>query len=455
MAGRKNATQINFLVKGINATGHVFKEIASSAMRVGKAGAMFGAAAAGAAAVAFAATAKSLGHLSDVAMQAGASTEDITKMATAMDVLGIKSSSPEALASAFQKMTKATGQTGVEGFKKCVAAIAEMETAEERSAAAMATFGKSGLDFMPIIEGVRQNGIEAVESVIAAMPGISQGAADAGDDVADAMTIMTAGAKSLWSEAVGEICALLGSQFEGGVRGAAMKATAHMEYYAKYAWRVCVASFENIGKAYHAMSADWGETFRQMFTMLWETFKSFAKFLWEEIKNIGAVIRDFLKQVWSGLNGDGFDWHKVVENANFAEVAKNFADEVKAAAGGVSIFDGVEWSKVDMSDLDARLESSLATAAKAAASVGQAAVAVTAQDAAKDTAEKIGQATASARNELMLGGSYKAATMSLRGDYGKGKETVRAINAVKSVNEKILEASERTATALDGIGVLS
>ncbi len=452
----KNATQVSFLVKGVNKTGKVFAEITRSALAVGKTAALFGAAAAGTTAVAFAATAKSLGHLSDVAMQASTSTDELTKMSNALGVLGIKSQTPEQLATAFQKMTKATGEKGVEGFKKAASAIAEMETAEERSAAAMAVFGRSGLDFMPIIEGIRQNGVSAFEDVMAGMSGVSQSAADSGDKVGDAMKIMTDGAKSLWMEAVGAICGVVDQQFEGGVRQAAMNAVAYMRHYAKIAWRAMVATFENVVKAYKAVSADWGETFSQMFTMLWETFKSFAKFLWEEIKNIGAVIRDFLKQVWSGLSGDGFSWEKVVENANFADVAKNFANEVKGAMDNVSIFDDIKWSKVDVSDLKVELEKDLEKAAKAAAGIGKAAVttdvSTSAQNEARNTAEKIQNAVRSARNELVMAGSYRAATFALNPTYGKSK-TVAAVNAVKSVNEKIRAATERTAAALEGIKV--
>ncbi len=447
----KNATQVSFLVKGVNKTGKVFSEITKSALRVGKTAALFGAAATAGATAAFAATAKSLGHLSDVAMQASTSTLELTKMSNALGVLGIKSQSPEQLAMAFQKMTKATGQTGVEGFKKAAAAIAEMETAEERSAAAMAVFGESGLDFMPIIEGIRENGVSAFEDVMAGMSGVSDAAANNGDAVAKAMQIMTNGTKSLWQEAVGKVCGMLDEQFEGGVREASMRAVAWMKYGAKLAWRHMVATFENLVKAYKAMSADWGKTFSEMFTMLWKTFKSFAKFLWEQIKNIGAVIRDFLKQVWSGLSGDGFSWEKVVENANFAEVAKNFADEVKGAMDDVSIFDNVEWSKVDASDLQAVRDREISAAKDAAAAMGKAAK-TTVTEIGDEASDKVKKAAKAASNELVHAGSYRAATFSLAAGYGRGEDrTVAAVKGIKAVNEKIKLASERTANFLESL----
>lgn len=441
-----NATQVTLNVKGVNKTGKVFKEIAASAARVGKTAALVGGAAFGGAAVAFAATAKALGHLSDVAMQAGASADEITRLSSAMGVLGIKSQTPEALAAAFQKMTKSIGETGVGGFKKAIAAIAQMETAEKRSAAAMAVFGKSGLDFMPLIEAAAKDGVSALEDVMAGMPGISDAAANAGDAVADAMQIMTDGSKALWSEAVGSIAKMADEHFAGGIREAAMKANAYVEYYVTMFWRSCVATFENIQKAYTALSADWGNTFSQTFKFLWDSFKSFGKFLWDEIKNIGAVVHDFLKEIWSGLSGDGFSWSRVVENANFAEVGKRFVEEMRGNMSKINIFDGVQWSEVEMGDAVQKLEGKLQAATKAAVAVGKAAVATVAQQSADDTADKVREAVKSVKNDFVDAGSYRAASMSLRADYGKDTDkTVKAVNAVKAVNEKIAAAAEKIA----------
>jgi hypothetical protein len=440
-----NATQVTLNVKGVNKTGKVFKEIAATAARVGKTAALVGGAVFGGAAAAFAATAKSLGHLSDVAMQAGTSADEITRLSSAMGVLGIKSQTPEMLAMAFQKMTKAVGETGVSGFKKTIAAIAEMETAEERSAEAMRVFGDAGLHFMPLIEAAK-DGTAALDDVMAGMPGISDAAANAGDAVADAMQIMGDGSKALWAEAVGSIAKMADEHFAGGIREAAMKANAYVEYYVTMFWRSCVATFENIQKAYTALSADWGNTFSQVFKFLWGSFKSFGKFLWEEIKNIGAVVRDFLKEVWSGLNGDGFSWKRVVQNANFAEVGKKFVEEMRGNMSKINIFDGVQWSEVEMGDAVQKLETKLQAATKAAVAVSSAAVATVAKESAENTTDKVREAVKSVKNDFIQAGSYRAASMSLRADYGKDADkTVKAVNAVKAVNEKIAAAAEKVA----------
>jgi len=447
------STGILFNATAINKTSRVFRQITQSALSVGKKIATVGAGFAVGGAAAIAATAKSLGHLSDVAMQAGVSTEEITKMSGAMDVLGIKSSTPEQLAMAFQRMAKTTGETGVAGFEKVIGEISQLGTVEERASAAMATFGKSGMDFLPLIEAAAQNGTSALHNVIAAMPGVSDAAAQAGDAAADAMTTVTNGIKAAWGETVGSIVEWMNGQFEGGIRGAAVNAAAYLKYGAALAFRWVKASLENIAKAYHAMSADWGETFSQLWRALVKGAYSAGKLIIDVVVNIGRVIRDFLKEVWSGLSGDGFDWNRVVANANFKGAWDEFKNGLSEAANEVTIFDGVEWSRVDTSDLEKKLKDSLVEPAKFAADVGKAAVGISANVAAEKTAEQVQTAAKAAANtDLLQANTYRAATMSLRADYGKGEDkTVRAVNAVKSVNEKIQKATESTAAALSNL----
>lgn len=451
------STGILFNAQAINRTGRVFRQITQSALAAGKKIATIGAGFAVGGAAAIAATAKSLGHLSDVAMQAGVSTAEITKMSTAMDVLGIKSSTPEQLAMAFQRMAKTTGETGVAGFEKVIGAISQMGTVEERASAAMAVFGKSGMDFLPLIEAAAQNGTAALHDVIAAMPGVSDAAANAGDAAADAMTIFTNGIKGVWADTVGSIVEWMNGKFEGGIRGAAVNAAAYLEYGATLALRWVMSSLENIAKAYHAMSADWGETFSQMWRALVKGAYSAGKLIIDVVVNIGRVIRDFLKEVWSGLNGDGFDWNRVVANANFKGAWDEFKNGLSEAANEVTIFDGIKWSRVDTSDIEKKLNDSIVKPAKLAADVGKAAVGISANVAATETAQQVERAARAAqKNEFLTADTYRAATMSIRADYGKGEDkTVRAVNAVKSVNEKIQKATESTAAALQNLEVLT
>lgn len=453
-----NATKVTLNVVGINKTGKVFKEIAGGMASIGKSAALFSAAAVSGVAVAFAATARSLGHLSDVAMQAGVSADELTKMSAAMDMLGIKTSKPEELALAFQQMARTVGLTGMGGFKSAISAISQLGTEQERAQAAMAVFTKAGLQFMPLIEAAAKDGGKALEEVIAGMPAVTQSAADAGDAVADAMSVMATGAKTAWQNACGEISQLLDGKFSGGVREAALKANAYIEYFAQAGMRYCMAW----GEAWSKTSGGIQEGFA---VALENMLKLSANFVGAVFKSVAAPLRkgfelvaDSWVNLWIRIT-EGYD--AAVQHANIMrqttqsvremalEPWKDLAKDVRALKW---LPDGTD---VKLDDLKAELETKLAQAGKTAAAVGSAAVAYAGKDGAEDAADKIKKAVSQVKNEMLMGESYKAATMSIRADYGKNADkTVQAVNALTAVSEKIRAATEKTAAAMEGVGAV-
>jgi len=426
------STGILFNAQAINRTGRVFRQITQSALAAGKKIATIGAGFAVGGAAAIAATAKSLGHLSDVAMQAGVSTAEITKMSTAMDVLGIKSSTPEQLAMAFQRMAKTTGETGVAGFEKVIGAISEMGTVEERASAAMSVFGRTGMDFLPLIEAAAQNGTAALHDVIAAMPGVSDAAAKAGDDLADGMTVLIAGITDLWKNFVGEIVAWFGGNFEGGIRAASMNAVAYIEYFVKLSRRVMTAWANGLQSIWQGLGGTWERV-----------VQSWGEYMLEYFKGLGGWLSDVINVTWDDIQ----------ENGIFGKANENFSRRINRAAD--KLWEGVDFTPfadVATGDLLNELEAKLVTASKGAAAVTSAAVTMSARQGADETAGQIERAVRATRTDLLTADTYRAATMSIRADYGKGEDkTVRAVNAVKSVNEKIQKATESTAAALSNL----
>ena len=452
-----NATKVTLNVVGINKTGKVFKEIAGGMASIGKSAALFSAAAVSGVAVAFAATARSLGHLSDVAMQAGVSADELTKMSAAMDMLGIKKAAPEELALAFQQMARTVGLTGMGGFKSAISAISQLGTEQERAQAAMAVFTETGLQFMPLIEAAAKDGGKALEEVIAGMPAVTQSAADAGDAVADAMSTMARGAKTAWQNACGEISQLLDGKFSGGVREAALKANAYIEYFAQAGMRYCMAW----GEAWSKTSGGIQEGFAVALENVLKISKDFGlavlksvvtpfKRGWEEI--LDSVINAWIR-VTEGPDAAAEHMRVVIENSRSIaqEMAELWKDSAKGMRGYKWLPDGTD---VKLDDLKAELESELAQAAKTAAAVSKAAVSYAGKKGAEDAADRIKKAVAQVKNEMLMGESYKAATMSIRADYGKNADkTVQAVNALTAVSEKIRAATEKTAAAMEGVKV--
>ena len=451
-----NATKVTLNVVGVNRMGKVFREIAGGMASIGKSAALFSAAAVSGVAVAFAATARSLGHLSDVAMQAGVSADELTKMSAAMDMLGIKKAAPEELALAFQQMARTVGLTGMGGFKSAISAISQLGTEQERARAAMAVFTETGLQFMPLIEAAAKDGGKALEEVIAGMPAVTQSAADAGDAVADAMSVMARGAKTAWQNACGEISQLIDGKFSGGVREAALKANAYIEYFAQAGTRYCVAW----GEAWSKTSGG----IQQGFTVALENMlKISANFVWAVTKSIAAPLRRVFERVadsWVNLwirITEGYDaavqHAKLIRQADVRDMAlEPWKDLAKDVRGLKWLPDGTD---VKLDDLKSELETKLAQATKTAAALSEAAVAYAGKKGAEDAADRIHKAVAQVKNEMLMGESYKAATMSIRADYGKNADkTVQAVNALTAVSEKIRAATEKTANAMEGVGAV-
>lgn len=433
------STNITLHAKAVNKTGSVFADVAKSVKGIGVAFA----GAAGVGMAAFAKGVSDLGKLSDIAQKAGASTESITRLSEALGMLGVASSSPEQVANAFARMQATTGQVGEEGFKNVVSQIGELPTAMERAQAATAVFGKSGRDLIPVIEAVAQNGIGAFESIAAAMPEVSQGAADAGDAVADSFGIMTAGAKNLWLNAVGEISKVIDGAFDGGIRAAAMRGAAYMEYFAKRAWRSVTYTVGHFPEVF----MEWGDFMARF-------FGSLGTLVWDWVKSVGNLFANLGEQIWNWLNGDSFDAAKLLENVKFSDPLKEFKAEV-----------GKAWEDMELippeayADLDAKLAESIERANVAAANVAKAAIPANVSaiaEKAEKAMQKGGSASRSAgasSNAFVAGGSYAAMTASLRAAMSKD-DAVKEQRKGNGILDKIRTACESTADSFSNIGVL-
>ena len=442
-------TQITLRVAAVDATARVFKSVASSAMGITKKISKWGSILSGSA---FAIAAKSLGELSDTAMRAGASAKDLTQLSTALDVIGIKGASVDELATAFQRMTKITGDTGTAGFEKVIGDLAQLSTEQERAAAAQKVFGRTGLNFLPLIDMAAKEGTESIKGIAAAMPGVSDAAAQAGDKVWDSFTVMGNGVKSIWYEVVGKISSWIDSKFSGGVREAAMKAVAYMRYFAKVSWAYIKPFFDDF----------------------WGAFKSLASLLWKWAKNVATMIAGALvtgvENGWERINGYfykaaariDYAWQKYVKHDDAA------ADRAIALANKESkrveeftkqnwqayrdAIGRLEWkategvlANVDTSAADEALKKELANAEKAAKLIEKMNGA---------TASGFGefgeraQQTQKTNPEAMLGNSYKAITYAMRAGYATVSDKI--IGGIKRAGDILQKIERNTSDMADG-----
>ena len=382
-----------------------------------------------------------LGRLSDIALKTSTSVSELTKAATAMSVVGIQNMGVNQLGKAFDYMAKTTGRAGMEGFYQTIEEIGKIPDVSKRAEMAMKVFGKSGMEFMPLINAA-QNGTAAFQAVVDAMPGVSQAAADAGDAVSDAMNIAGQNVKGIWLNALSVICRNLDNLFAGGIREAVSKAMAYFEYWLKLAWRRTVWFCTNSVIAFSNMVTNWQEI-----------LAAFGEYF----KNIFSAIGDFISGMWNTTwedwrNGKWFGKGPEM----FAEAMEKALDRVGNRLAPVLGLDEIAANAFNSSDLDAALEKKIAAAEKLQEAYDKA-VMMTKTRIALDGGKlntDIGKQTRLS-NDLILGGSNAAMRLQLLGPtyQSEQKKQTSLLEKIAANTEKTAENTEDSESA-ENMGVI-
>lgn len=198
-----------------------------------------------------------LGHLSDIAQKTSTSVDELTQAAGAMNALGIQNMGVDQLAKAFDYMAKTTGRSGMRGFYETIGEIGKIEDVAARGQEAMKVFGRSGMELMPLINAA-DTSVDALRTVVNALPKVPQAAANAGDAMSDAMGFAANQAKSIWLQGLGQICGWFDNEYKGGVREASLQAGNYMEYYAKVAVAKCITWYRKIQEYLKRYGDFWG-----------------------------------------------------------------------------------------------------------------------------------------------------------------------------------------------------
>lgn len=223
-------------IKGVDQTGGAFQSIKNRAAATATSirsvvGGALAAAGAYLSVRAVAGAVNELGNLSDIAQKASISVDDLTKTTKSLNILGVGVNA-SGLAKAFQLMEKNTGRYGMKGFYETIGEIGKIPDVSARAQAAMKAFGKSGLEFMPLINAAK-TGTKALEDLTKAFPGVSQSAADAGDDIADGAAIVSSQFKTWWLDAVGSIAEKFTGALPTSFRQSMAVLMAYADYYLK------------------------------------------------------------------------------------------------------------------------------------------------------------------------------------------------------------------------------
>lgn len=198
-----------------------------------------------------------LSHLSDIAQKTNTNVGELTQTAAAFSALGIQNMGVDQLSKAFDYMVKTTGRSGMEGFYKTIDELGKIPDVSERAQSAMRVFGRSGMEFMPLLNAADLS-VNALRDVVAAMPKVPQSAAKAGAAMSNAMGFAANQVKSIWLQGLASICGWFDNEYTGGVREASLKAGNYMEYYAKLAVTKCLTWYRKVQEYLKRYGEYWG-----------------------------------------------------------------------------------------------------------------------------------------------------------------------------------------------------
>jgi hypothetical protein len=336
-------------------------------------------------------------HLSDIAMKANTTSGELMQLSQALGVLGIQGANVDSLAKSFALMEKNTGRSGLAGFYQTIGEIGKIEDVSKRGQEAVKAFGRSGLDFMPLINAA-ENGTAALQGVVAAFGKVSESSANSADDIADGVSELTGEFKTLWLEALGTVAEWVTGGFGGSFRQSMMALSAWIGYWAR-----------NVGD------------------MLLKPFLAVQKFFTSWYSAIGAG----LGSIYEGVFGSGGSWGDVWDNMKNA-----YMEEWREL--------GIEYDNID-ERMQKRAED-LATRLEAARNFQK-----NYEGAAKSTSGRSKQATDSAQaaaqravrvtNQLIEGGSNAQRRLSILGpDYQN--EQKKQTDLLKKIADNTKQTAE-------------
>lgn len=328
-------------IKGIDQTGAAFKSIQSRA-RVTSANirAMVGGAVAAAGTYlsfrSVASGVEELGRLSDLALKANTSVDELTKTSQALGILGIQGAGVNELAKAFSDMEKNSGKSGLRGFFESLEAIGKIPDQAQKAKEAVRVFGDRGMDFMPLINAAAET-TSALQGVIGAMAGVPQAAANAGDDVVDGAQIVSNKFKGLWLEAIGKVAkAVTGIMPESFRQGCAIM-MAYADYYARNIGNILAGTWQRIIKYPKIIGSVLGAEYGALKEWIFGTGGT-----WEDVKD---VIYEGWTSAWDEYDTDieeiesriaarAEKLKKDLEDASVLQ--KNYDNATAGASGGAS-----------------------------------------------------------------------------------------------------------------------
>ena len=163
-------------------------------------------------------------RLTDLAAETGSKAADVRLLAQSFDELGIRGGSLENIANLLGRMAKTTGETGVDGFRRQMKAIAALGTEQERVTELMRVFGRTGATLAPLLRSGPDALDAALGNVATSLGGLSETGIQAASAIDKGFTAVSRDFANQWAQLGGWWAEWLSGQFQRPVEFALVAA---------------------------------------------------------------------------------------------------------------------------------------------------------------------------------------------------------------------------------------
>jgi hypothetical protein len=352
------------------------------------------------------------------------SAEYVQKLTGALNQAGVKNVGIDVLTDAFDRMTKATGRVGAEGFEKTLAELASMGDEQQRVIRLGEIFGKSmGPGLAPLLRQGPEAFKEGLAAVMAGMPAVSDAAVNAGDSMADAWAVANDEVKVGFQSMIGNVALYMKENFGMSMEEAIRTFVVNVKWGIGVGWAYFKAFGENIANFLLFFQEDWKGALKWVFNGVMAFCVALAspfKFVFEAVR---AMAVEFGKAFVRWITGDEADWSGAWDKAlsKMDDASKEFKASWANLKPEAPI--GREWASVDMSALNEQRDAALDAMKKSIAgkdmlaSAGAAANADVAE-AGKKASDKISEALKDAK--YVSANSYEAFKIAFSGRQAAG-----------------------------------
>ena len=262
-------------------------------------------------------------ELSDRAAESGSSASGLLALSHAFEELGVRNATVEGISATLARMRKATGDVGVEGFRRQMAAIAAIGDETARATELQRVFGREGVRMAHLVCDGQENFLRRLDAVTAALPKLSDRSIETASGIDKAFDWASRDIELGWKDSVIGMMRTLTGGFTGPV-----------ELELKSLWIRIKYSFKNgLAQIVHVV-AGICDAIRMAFWTVIDSASVAINAIYDAAKNVwNAVTFDWDNVNWVHTERAADEWMKGHDWSGFFEsmdlTAEGYADAME------------------------------------------------------------------------------------------------------------------------------